>query len=93
MYVQHYQKYVKLFQLATDGRRLKSRMEFVSTSVVKLQKLITSAYDELKKFSTEMKSFKTWIEVAFQVYIFLTFTHVQCFPTPAPGPQMLPRKI
>ena len=59
-----------MFQLATDGRRLKSRMEFVSTSVVKLQKLITSAYDELKKFSTEMKSFKTWIEVAFQVLIF-----------------------
>jgi hypothetical protein len=57
----------ELNQLQADGRGLKARFDFVSSNSSKLLKLMTSSYDELKKFSHEMNSFKKWIDVAYQV--------------------------
>ena len=57
----------ELNQLQSDGRRLKDRFDFVSSTSGKLQKSITTSYDDLKKFASEVSSFSKWIEKAFQV--------------------------
>ena len=57
----------ELNQLQSDGRRLKDRFDFVSSTSGRLQKSITTSYDDLKKFASEVSSFSKWIEKAFQV--------------------------
>ena len=57
----------ELNQLQSDGRRLKDRFDFVSSTSARLQKSITTSYDDLKKFASEVSSFSKWIEKAFQV--------------------------
>ena len=57
----------ELNQLQSDGRRLKDRFDFVSSTTSRLQKSITTSCDDLKKFASEVSTFTKWIEKAFQV--------------------------
>lgn len=55
----------ELNQLSSDGKKFKERFDITLIVASKQYKLLSMAYDELKKFSHEQCAFENWLEKAF----------------------------